>query len=792
MFLSTKYKEDKSMEDLKTIGRYFLLYNIILVCLELILRSQMDGSLTENFLFFLCFVPAQSLFLTMLSGLGEIRANVIATSLLLFLLDAYYIAQLIYYNNFGSLFSGSMIKMGTEAVGNFGWTLEGAVRNSLIGIILILLFTFVVGDFFFFKLVNPEKIPHRYRPVLLVLIIPVWTLGVQATRLDGTDRQSAYTVYHDILSDTDNMAAHLGALTTTLLEIGFPPFGSSSGEVILTSVNMDLLLNPDGLQHSETPESQTGPTASQPQEYGETKDSDESMVSDVTRESGDSMDSDVTRESGDSMDSDESRESQSSSSETSEENPENTEGSETAAFTASPHIFAEIDLQKIAGQEQDPTLKNLSLFLENRGATDTNEYTGLFEGYNLIYICAEAFWTYAVNEQVTPTLYKMANQGIVLENYYNSFRNTTTNGEFAFSTSLWPDFSRKSDEGSSVGSFAQSAHCYMPMGLGDLFEGIGVPAHAYHNYLGEYYRRILSWPNLGYTCKFNKDGMNFTSSWPASDLELMEQSVDDFIDEERFHAYYMTFSGHGPYSNRNAICQKNIEFVKENMAEGYLEDVYGYLAGNRELDKAMEYLLNRLEEAGKLENTVIVIAGDHYPYNLSAQAADQLAGHELDTDFEMYQSTCIIYNAGLKTPIVSDTYCCNVDILPTILNLFGIPFDSRLMMGRDIFSDGIHKAVIYNKSFITDLVRYNSKTGETQWSEKADDFSAELKKTYLDTMISLLNSEYYASMKILDLNYFQYLWHQSGLMTEEELAAEKLRAQQVQAADEQYSLSEEE
>lgn len=771
------------MEELKTICRYFLLYNIILICLELILRSQMDGRLTEDFLFFLCFVPAQSLFLTMLSGLGEIRENVIATSLLLFLLDAYYIAQLIYYNNFGSLFSASMIKMGTEAVGNFGWTLEGAVRDSLTGIILILLFTFVVGDFCFFKLVNPEKIPHRYRPVLLVLIIPVWLLGVQSTRLDGTGRQSAYTVYHDILSDTDNMAAHLGALTTTLLEIGFPPFGSSSGEEILTAVNMDVLLNPDSSQHSEMQVPKTGPAVSLPPESG------------VTQKSGEAKNSDESKDSDKSKDSDESLESQESqppSSKTSEEDTEKTEESETAAPAASPQIFAEIDLAGIAEQEKDSTLKNLSLFLENRGATHTNEYTGLFEGYNLIYICAEAFWTYAVNEQVTPTLFEMANNGIVLENYYNSFRNTTTNGEFAFSTSLWPDFSRKSDEGSGVGSFAQSAHCYMPMGLGDLFEGIGVPAHAYHNYLGEYYRRILSWPNLGYTCKFYKDGMNFTSSWPASDLELMEQSVEDFIDEERFHAYYMTFSGHGPYSNRNAICQKNIEFVKENMEEGYLEDVYGYLAGNRELDKAMEYLLNRLEEAGKLENTVIVIAGDHYPYNLSAQAADQLAGHELDADFERYQSTCIIYNAGLKTPIVSDTYCCNVDILPTILNLFGIPFDSRLMMGRDIFSDGIHKAVIYNKSFITDLVRYNSKTGETLWSEKAADFSAELKKSYLDAMISLLNSEYYASMKILDLNYYQYLWYQSGLMTEEELAAERLRAREIQTANEQYSLSEDE
>ena len=137
-------------------------------------------------------------------------------------------------------------------------------------------------------------------------------------------------------------------------------------------------------------------------------------------------------------------------------------------------------------------------------------------------------------------------------------KNTTTNGEFAFATSLWPDVSRYAAAGSDVGSFPRSASVYMPQGLGDLFTEAGIPSYAFHNYYGKYYRRILSWPNLGYTCKFTGDGMTFTSNWPSSDLELMEQSVDDYIGDEQFHAYYMTFSGHGPYTNSNYMYNKNI------------------------------------------------------------------------------------------------------------------------------------------------------------------------------------------------------------------------------------------
>ena len=468
-----------------------------------------------------------------------------------------------------------------------------------------------------------------------------------------------------------------------------------------------------------------------------------------------------------------------------------TEEEETVVRT--PWINEALDFDKVASEAEDDETRELAEFFSKRKPSETNEYTGMFEGYNLIYICAESFWNYACNEEVTPTLYKMANNGIVLNNYYNSFYNTTTNGEFAFCTSLWPDVSRHSSSGTDIGSFAQSASKYMPQGLGDLFTAQGIPSYAFHNYYGKYYRRILSWPNLGYKCKFTGDGMWFSSNWPASDLELMEQSVDDYINDDQFHAYYMTFSGHGPFTTKNYMFNKNIGEVTDILGEDkYHIDARGYFAGELELDKAMEYLLDRLEEAGKLDNTVIVIAADHYPYYLSDEGRTSLAGYDIDQKFDIYKSSCIIYNAGMEEPMQVDSYCSNIDIAPTILNLFNIPFDSRLMMGRDIFSEQAHnRGTLYNMSFLSDKVRYDYESGKAEWTDEGDQMTADEKDKYLSSQLSSIENEYNAACRAIDDNFFLKAYKICGLLTDEEVKEEEEREASVRSQDETYNAEDE-
>lgn len=427
----------------------------------------------------------------------------------------------------------------------------------------------------------------------------------------------------------------------------------------------------------------------------------------------------------------------------------------------SPNIISSIDFNALAALTSDGGKTELCNYFGSLSGTGKNEYTGKLKDYNLIYICAESFGKYAVDPVVTPTLYKMTQSGFVLNNYYNSFKNTTTNGEFAFMTGLWPDVSRDADTNSKSGSFTQSKDNYIPFALANMFEKQGVKTYAYHNFRGYYYSRNETHPNLGYTTtRFlgGENGMRFTTAWPSSDLEMMEQSVDDFINNPTFHAYYMTFSGHGPYSDANPIAVRNLKTVRELVKGRNLPDnaVY-YLAANYELEKAMDYLLKRLEAAGKLNNTLIVLTGDHYPYYLNSNSLDALAGKDVGSNFEQFESTCIMYVGGM-TPVKTNTPCCNVDILPTVLNLLGMEYDSRLLPGTDIFSKGEHYAMLYNKSFVTDKVKYNANNGKAEWLGNADLMSESEKQTYIDYYTSLTNNRYAVSLKLMKEDFYKFVF----------------------------------
>ena len=424
------------------------------------------------------------------------------------------------------------------------------------------------------------------------------------------------------------------------------------------------------------------------------------------------------------------------------------------------HEYEGLDFSKLAELSENEEIKTLCEYLGSQRCDSVNEYTGMFEGYNLIYICAESFSSLAIDENVTPTLYKMANNGIVLNNYYNSFRNVTTNGEYAFLTGLWPDVARQQTNGGNLtGTMGQSIKKDMSQALGNMFnESEGLQCRGYHNYLGDYYGRNKTLPNMGFECKFMNDGMKFTTKWPASDYEMIEQSLEDYINDDRFVTYYMTFSGHGNYTEDNIMVARNLSTVSK-LINGYLPtSATGYLSCNYELEKGMAYLLEKLEEAGKLDKTVIVLTGDHYPYYLTDAGYQALRGEKFDEDFGIFKSTCIIYNAGMKKKIETDVPCTNVDILPTILNLFNIDYDSRLYAGTDIFAKGDHIAQLYNRNFISDYVRYNNTTGKAEWLIDTENYSDEQLNAYLESAIKVVRNRYAMSVEIEDTDFYGFLF----------------------------------
>ncbi len=399
----------------------------------------------------------------------------------------------------------------------------------------------------------------------------------------------------------------------------------------------------------------------------------------------------------------------------------------------------------------EETEKNIRLISEHLGtvsATAKNEYTGIAEGYNVVTICAEAFNPLVIDPEMTPTLYKLANSGFVFNNFYNSFRNTTTNGEYAFCMGLLPDFSHNKIES----CFNESADNYLPFCLGNALNEKGYQTYAYHNYYGSFYDRYITHPNMGYEFKSIGMGLDLPASNPYSDHDMMVESMKDYINsDEPFHAYYMTYSGHYQYDWNNDMSAKH----KDKVAHlPYSEAVQAYLACNLEVEYALEALMDELEKAGKADNTMIVLTADHYPYGLANEDFHELAGEEVDMSFECYRNSFICYVPGLDAPVQVDEYCSSIDILPTVLNLLGVEYDSRLLAGKDVFSDAPHMAVLYDRSFITKDFRYNANSGELI----THDPSISIDKVTLQNYLNYVSNTFTLSSAVLASDYYGYIY----------------------------------
>jgi len=407
----------------------------------------------------------------------------------------------------------------------------------------------------------------------------------------------------------------------------------------------------------------------------------------------------------------------------------------------SPNVLS-IDFSALAANEKNKEVKTLHEYFASEEYTLKNEYTGMFEGYNLIYITAEGFAPYAMQEGLTPTLLKMAGEGFVYQNYYAPLWMTSTiDGEFVNCTGLLPD---------RFYSLRRMIGHDMRFCLGHMFGKLGYQTNAYHNHSYSYYDRDETHPSMGYTYKGRGNGLEVKKQWPGSDLEMMELSLPEYIGKEPFHTYYMTVSGHMNYDfNGNRMSYINRSVV-ENLP--YSDMAKAYIACNYELEKALTYLVEQLEAAGVAERTVIALATDHYPYGLEKDVIDELVGHEVEETFELYKSTLILWSPSMKQPIEVDKYCTAIDIVPTLANLFGLEYDSRLYIGKDILSTSEGLVMFQDKSFITDRMMYNAATGEVTSLT-----TEELPEEYLKVMKQVVKNRFKISKGIIDLDYYRYL-----------------------------------
>ena len=430
-----------------------------------------------------------------------------------------------------------------------------------------------------------------------------------------------------------------------------------------------------------------------------------------------------------------------------------------------PHSF-DLDFAALAESETKKDIKTIHEYLATLTPDMENEYTGLFEGKNLILITAEAFSHKVIDPELTPTLYRMATEGIQFNDYYHQLWGCgTTGGEFANLLSIVPYGGTK--------SMMEVVQQDMFLTMGKQLQKRGYVSAAFHNNDHTYYNRHKTHPELGYDTFFAwGNGMEklISNGWTRSDKEMVEVTLPDYLNQEQpFSLYYMTVSAHSPYTLDNDMAKKNFEFVEHLESS---KPIKCYLASNLELEFAMETMIAMLEEAGIADDTVIVISTDHYPYGLAPSDTwggkgyiNELLGQNNWMDDTVRDRNALIIWSGCleDMDIVVDDPVSALDILPTLSNLFGVEYDSRLLVGRDVFSESEPLAFWpLTYSWKTDKGYYNGKNGKFTPAE-----GVEVTEEYIESVTAIVKNKCVYSRAVQSQNYFNVISPLVNVETEE-------------------------
>ncbi len=420
----------------------------------------------------------------------------------------------------------------------------------------------------------------------------------------------------------------------------------------------------------------------------------------------------------------------------------------------------DINFKKLAKSEKNKTYKQLDTYVASLKASKQNKYTGLFKGKNLILICAEAFSDAAIHKKLTPTLYRLAHNGFYFSNYYQpQWGGSTSTGEYSFVTGLVPT--------NSVQSMLDIKDNNNYFTMGNQLQRLGYYSIAYHDGTHTYYDRNKTHKNLGYS-KFSAYGNGLekiTGEW-TGDAPLLSKTLDTYIDKQPFSIYYMTVSGHFPYKHSDEKVRKYEKKVKKVLGDKYKRTTLDYYCYQMELEAGLRKMVKKLDKAGILDNTVICLTADHYPYGLSKSSTygtDQdylsdLYGYKPNTPWERDRNACIIWsgcleneNKDLACEISDPTY--SLDIVPTLSNLFGTEYDSRLLVGRDVFSDTDPLVLWTGHSWMTREGSYDASTGKYYSNE-----GNKKNKKYIEKINQIVSNKLKFSKDVANADYYGSLF----------------------------------
>lgn len=349
--------------------------------------------------------------------------------------------------------------------------------------------------------------------------------------------------------------------------------------------------------------------------------------------------------------------------------------------------------------------KKVDEFLTSKPEVQKNEYSGIFKGKNVIAVMMESIDTWMINEKYTPTIKYMMDNGINFKNHFAPTFGTgyTFNTEFTFNTGFYTPKSSPTAVNYSSNSY--------PYSLPKLFRQEGYSANSFHYNNSEFYNRGIMHNSFGYEHynSFMKFGLPEYAAQADSNIIKNDDIYKKMTESQPFFDFLITYSGHVPYTYNDAKLSLVKERHPELMDGGMNTEKNACLLLARDTDDFFRDLLTRLEEDGILENTVIVAFSDHYAYGFSDK--DLLLEYSRDAGSGfLYQVPAFIYSPGMESFEVNKA-TQTIDLLPTVINLFGLE-NKNCYMGNDIFD-----------SRYTGFAYFNNKSwydGETYYEPKKD------------------------------------------------------------------------
>lgn len=332
---------------------------------------------------------------------------------------------------------------------------------------------------------------------------------------------------------------------------------------------------------------------------------------------------------------------------------------------------------------------------------ETNKYTGKYKDNNLIIIQLEGIDDWLITEKDTPTLYKMMNNSINFTNHYSYYNGggSTFNSEFAVNTGFITPL-----------SYTQNAYTFnkntFPYSLANLFKNQGYSVNAFHMNTSEYYSRGANYKNWGYDNYYGLiDLGTYKDDSYVLDRELIlnETFKEKMFESEKFVDYIITFTNHMPFSVEKGNCRKLVteDILKENNLEEIPKDyVYPELTEEdcsrrqaKETDYMIELLMQELETRSLLDNTTIVVFTDHYLYTLSDQT---ILNNYKETNNNLINHTPFFIWTNNKDKKEVKEVTSQLNVLPTILNLFGIEYNQNYYIGTDALNPNYQGMVFFS------------------------------------------------------------------------------------------------